>query len=141
MENQDIRIVLSNIYASYPDNRYEFGINTQLSFSNLGTKEITIDSIYISQYVENLNISDSVRVWLTSQDRISLPIELCPEAEGFPCNGIRLNYYVDNSKHDFQIGDTMRVETNLWFRIGEEQKQISRVDEKVYRRVQGYYTL
>lgn len=140
-QNSDLRIRISNPITSYPDDRYELGINTQLSFSNLGRKQVVIDSISIDQYHKNSNISDSVRVWLTSQSRYSFPIELCPEADGFPCNGINLIYHVDNSKHDFQIGDTINVKTKLWFKIDGKPRSINRVDKKIYRRFQGYYSL
>jgi hypothetical protein len=133
--------MLSNPMTSYPDDRYELGINTQLSFSNLGLKRVVIDSIQIDQYHKNSNISDSVRVWLTSQSRYSFPIELCPKANGFPCNGINLIYHIDNSRHDFQIGDTINVETKLWFKIDGKPRNINRLDKKVYRRFQGYYYL
>jgi hypothetical protein len=93
VENEDLRITVGNIYASYPDGRYEFGINTEVGVANLGSQIIVLDSVMCRQYYRSLELSDSIHVEGESQSWDSLPITLCPAAEGISCSLARLTFY------------------------------------------------
>jgi len=128
-----LRIDVQNIYASFPNKYYEFGVNSEIRFWTYDTDEITIDSLKCKHTYKGIDISDSVRV----EDNKKFPIKLPQIKNGVKYKLFIIKYFINNNDTMIEIDDKILVNIEIYFKIGNQSVALEKDLVKVYHNLSG----
>ena len=126
-------IDVNNIYASFPNKYYEFGVNSEIRFWTFDTVMITIDSLKFKHFYKDTDISDSEKV----EDNKSFPIKLPQIKNGVINKLFSIKYFINNDDINLKIDDKILVNIKIYFKIENQSFALDKDLVKIYHNLSG----
>jgi len=132
--NQDNLVIdVNNIYTSYSNKFYEFGVNSEIRFWILDTVAVTIDSLKCKHIYKDTDISDSVKV----EGNKSFPINLAEINKSNKTKLFTIEYFINNDDILLEVDDKILVNVEIYFKIGNQLFTLKKDLVKVYHNYSG----